>query len=182
MSRIGLKPIAVPDGVKVRLDRGSAKFEGPQGSMELAVHSAMKVSLRDGQIVVERPDDQKANKALHGLTRSLLAGAVTGVKEGYERTLDIEGVGFTAKCDGKKLTLQVGFANPVHLPVPAGLKVQAPTNQRIVIRGCDKHLVVQFAANVRRVKPPEPYKGKGIRYTGERIQRKAGKAFVSGEK
>lgn len=182
MSRIGLKPVPVPDGVKVELGSGTARFKGPKGAMELTIHSAMKVSLRDGQLIVERPDDQKANKALHGLTRSLLASAVLGVNEGYERVLEIEGVGFTGKSDGKKLTLQVGFANPVQIPIPAGVKVQTPTNQRIVVQGCDKQVVGQFAANVRRARPPEPYKGKGIRFTGERVQRKAGKAFVSGEK
>lgn len=182
MSRIGVQPIPVPDGVKVSIGKGSVKVEGPAGVVTVLVHLTMKVSQSEKQLVVERPDDQKFSRALHGLTRSLLAGAVKGVKDPYERTLDIEGVGYSAKLEGKKLALQVGYANPVHLDIPAELKVQTPTAQRIVVRGCDKHLVGQFAANVRRVRPPEPYKGKGIRYTGERIQRKAGKSFVSGEK
>jgi large subunit ribosomal protein L6 len=165
MSRIGKQPIAVPAGVTVTLTRtlATVKEEG-------------------GELHVGRPTDSKQHRSLHGLTRSLIAAAVAGVTDPYRKVLEIVGVGYTAKMQGKKITLQIGFCHPVDLAVPNGLTVEAPTNQQIVITGCDKHQVGQFAANIRKVRPPEPYNGKGIRYQGERVVRKAGKSFVSGDK
>jgi large subunit ribosomal protein L6 len=137
----------------------------------------------DGKILaVRRPSDTKQHKALHGLTRSLVASAVQGVKEPYKKVLEIVGVGYSAKMAGKTLTLQIGFCHPVKFEIPEGLSVETPTNQRIDISGCDKQQVGQFAANVRKVRKPEPYNGKGIRYRDERVIRKAGKSFVSGDK
>lgn len=186
MSRIGKQPIPLPAGVEIQVGRTEAVVKGPKGSVTLTMHPAISVKTtdRDGAKVVEvtRPNDAKPNRAAHGLVRSLIAGAVVGVKEPYRKVLEIVGTGYQAKAEPKKLTLQVGYSHPVVLPIPAGLAVETPTNQMISVTGADKRLVGQFAANVRRVRPPEPYNGKGVRYQGEHIVRKAGKSFVSGEK
>jgi large subunit ribosomal protein L6 len=168
----------------VKLSKTEATIKGPKGQVVTRIHPAIQVKAEDGGAVlsVHRPTDSKQHRALHGLTRSLLASAVAGVTEPFRKVLEIVGVGYQAKMEGAKLTLQIGFCHPVQFAIPAGLVVEAPTNQQIVITGCDKHLVGQFAANVRKVRPPEPYNGKGIRYQGEHIVRKAGKSFVSGEK
>lgn len=162
--------------------------EGPHGTLESPVPSAISiVTEEDGKVLrVVRPTDSKQHRSLHGLTRSLLASAVSGVKTPYRKVLEIVGVGYTAKIEKRQgrdtLVLQIGFCHPVDFDIPDDLKVEAPTNQRIVVEGCGKQRVGQFAADVRRVRPPEPYNGKGIRYKGERVIRKAGKSFVSGEK
>jgi len=184
MSRIGKQPIPVPDGVKVEIGKTEVKVTGPHGSVSARVHPSLTVDwTEDGKVLeVRRPTDSKQHKALHGLTRSLVASAVQGVSEPYRKALEIVGVGYTAKLAGKTLTLQIGFCHPVKFEVPDDLSVDAPTNQRINISGCDKQRVGQFAANIRKVRPPEPYNGKGIRYRGERVIRKAGKSFVSGDK
>jgi large subunit ribosomal protein L6 len=184
MSRIGRQPIALPDGVTVNIGKTSVEVKGPHGTVTALVHPSMKLIEEDGGKVlrVERPNDSKLHRSMHGLTRSLVASAVEGVHTPYKKTLEIVGVGYTAKMDGKRLTLAIGFCHPVHFVVPEGLTLETPTNQRIVVTGCNKQEVGQFAANVRRVRPPEPYNGKGIRYLNERVIRKAGKSFVSGDK
>ena len=184
MSRIGKQPIDIPDGVKVDFGKTEIKVTGPHGSVTAPLHPALSVEWTEDNKVLEvrRPTDSKQHKALHGLTRSLVASAVQGVKEPYVKVLEIVGVGYTAKMAGKTLTLQIGFCHPVKFDIPDQLEVTTPTNQRIDISGCDKQQVGQFAANVRKVRPPEPYNGKGIRYRDERVIRKAGKSFVSGDK
>jgi len=184
MSRIGKQPIAIPDGVKVDLGKTEVKVTGPHGTVTAPVHPSLTVEWTEENkvLAVNRPTDSKQHRALHGLTRSLVASAVQGVKEPYRKVLEIVGVGYTAKMAGQTLTLQIGFCHPVKFDVPDGLQVETPTNQRIDITGCDKQQVGQFAANVRKVRPPEPYNGKGIRYRDERVIRKAGKSFVSGDK
>jgi large subunit ribosomal protein L6 len=184
MSRIGRQPIALPDGVTVSIGKTSVEVKGPHGTVTALVHPSMKLIEEDGGKVlrVERPNDSKLHRSMHGLTRSLVASAVEGVHTPYKKTLEIVGVGYTAKMDGKRLTLAIGFCHPVHFEVPEGLTLETPTTQRIVVTGCNKQEVGQFAANVRRVRPPEPYNGKGIRYLNERVIRKAGKSFVSGDK
>ncbi|MHC4473231.1 MAG: 50S ribosomal protein L6 [Planctomycetota bacterium] len=184
MSRIGKQPIPVPDGVSVSVGKTGITVKGPEGTVVSPLPPAMKILTEDdGKVLrVERPTDSRQHRALHGLTRSLLASAVKGVKEPFRKILVIVGVGYNAKLEGKRLTLQIGFCHPVHFEIPEDLDVTTPTNQRIVIQGCDKQRVGQFAADIRKVRPPEPYKGKGIRYEDERVIRKAGKSFVSGEK
>lgn len=182
MSRIGKQPIPLPDGVKVSLTKTEVKVTGPKGATSAVVHPSIKVEETDGQLIVSRPTNSKQHRSLHGLTRSLIASAVVGVVDPYRKSLEIVGVGYTAKIQGTKLTLQIGFCHPVDFEIPEGLEVAAPTNQLIHVTGCDKQQVGQFAADIRKVRPPEPYNGKGIRYQGERVVRKAGKSFVSGEK
>lgn len=184
MSRIGKQPITLPDGVSVSIGKKSVEVKGPHGTVTALVHPSMKLIEEEGGKVlrVERPTDSKLHRSMHGLTRSLVAAAVEGVGTPYKKTLEIVGVGYTAKMDGKRLTLAIGFCHPVHFEVPETLTLETPTNQRIVVTGCNKQEVGQFAANIRRVRPPEPYNGKGIRYLNERVLRKAGKSFVSGDK
>lgn len=153
--------------------------KGPKGELTLNVHPNMSVALDDGQIQVSRPNDLRENRALHGLTRSLIQNMVDGVIKPFERRLTIVGVGYNASLAGNKLSLQVGFANTVVLEVPANVQVEVPAPTSVIVRSCDKQAVGQFAANVRQVRPPEPYKGKGIRYENEQVRRKAGKAFGS---
>ncbi|TWT57117.1 50S ribosomal protein L6 [Thalassoglobus neptunius] len=181
MSRIGKKPIPVADGVDVTIDSGSVRVKGKHGELALEPHPSMNV-VWDGdarEIRVERPNEQRQSRALHGLTRALIANMVAGVQEPFVRKLEIQGVGYQATLNGKELALQVGFANTIRLPVPENVSCELPSTTQIVVKSCDKHAVGQFAANIRRVRPPEPYKGKGIRYEGEHVRRKAGKAFGS---
>jgi large subunit ribosomal protein L6 len=182
MSRIGKKPVPIPAGVTAKAGSGVLSVKGPKGELTLKHHSAMKVVVDEAarQIVVSRPDDERQNKALHGLTRSLINNMVTGVVTPFERKLEIQGVGYQASVSGKTLNLQVGFANVVKLPIPPGVNCTLPDNTHITLQSADKHAVGQFAAVIRKVRPPEPYKGKGIRYEGEYVRRKAGKAFASG--
>lgn len=182
MSRIGKKPVPLPTGVAAKVSGGVLSVKGPQGELSLKYHSAMKVTVDETgkQIVVARPDDERSNKALHGLTRSLINNMVAGVVTPFERKLEIVGVGYQASVSGKTLNLQVGFANVVKLPIPTGVKCALPDNTHITLQSADKQAVGQFAAVIRKVRPPEPYKGKGIRYEGEHVRRKAGKAFASG--
>ena len=183
MSRIGKQPVAVPSGVKVAVNGQVINVEGPKGKLLFKMADGVSASLDQAknQVVVTRASDLRLHKALHGLTRSLIANMVKGVTEGYQKRLDILGVGYGAKLQGKELTLTVGFANPVKRMVPEGLTVTVPKPTQIFIQGPDKQMVGEFAAVVRRVRPPEPYKGKGIRYEGEVVKRKAGKAFVAAE-
>jgi large subunit ribosomal protein L6 len=182
MSRIGKKPIPVPAGVTVKVTDGVVTIKGTQGELTLRHHPAMRVAFEEGpkQILVSRPDDSAENKALHGLTRALVNNMVNGVVKPFEKKLEIIGVGYQASVSGKTLNLQVGFANIVKLPIPPTVKATLPDNTHIVLQSADKQAVGQFAAQIRKVRPPEPYKGKGIRYEGEHVRRKAGKAFASG--
>ena len=177
MSRVGKEPIPVPSGVDVSIDGAHVTVKGPKGTLEHDAPPSITVA-RDGEsVVVTRPDDERENRALHGLTRSLLANMVQGVNEGYVRELEIVGVGYRATAQGpSKLELQLGFSHPVHFEAPEGITFEVPQPTRISVRGCDKQLVGQVAANIRKIRKPEPYKGKGIRYADERVQRKAGKS------
>jgi large subunit ribosomal protein L6 len=183
MSRIGKRPVDLPGNVKASVEGQTVKVQGPNGTLTQPFHPAIKVKVDDGakRIVVERAGDTKQDRALHGLTRALIQNMVVGVTSGYEKKLDIIGVGYNAKLQGKELRLQVGFANPVVLPVPEGIKADLPNPTNIVLKSADKQLIGQFAAEIRRVRPPEPYNSKGIKYTDEVVRRKAGKTFVSGE-
>jgi large subunit ribosomal protein L6 len=182
MSRIGKQPIVYPATVKVNMADGKIRVEGPKGKLELAPHPAMKVNHDDKgrKIEVARPDDERTSRALHGLTRSLIANMVEGVVKGYEKRLKIEGIGYQAKLAQKALELTVGFANKIVLLPPDGVTVECPDPTTIVVKGADKQKVGQYAAEVRASRKPEPYKGKGIRYENEQVRRKEGKSFASG--
>ncbi len=180
MSRIGKNPIAVPDKVKVHLDGRTIAIEGPRGRLQWEYRPEIDVA-HDEQtktIVVTRNNDQRQSRALHGLTRALIQNMVVGVTEGYEKRLEIHGVGYLAAVQNQVLQLRVGLANELQVPIPPGLEVTCPDQQHVIVRGIDKQAVGQFAAEVRAMRKPEPYKGKGIRYYGEQIRRKQGKAMV----
>jgi large subunit ribosomal protein L6 len=176
MSRIGKQPIQVPSGVTVAVDGSTVRVKGPKGEMVQTFRPEMKIALEDGVLTVERPTESKQDRALHGLTRALLANMVTGVTTGYRKALELVGVGYKAEKKGKNLVLTVGYSHPVEYPEEAGLTITTPAPTQIVIEGIDKQRVGQAAAEIRSVRPPEPYKGKGIRYQGEHVRRKAGKA------
>ncbi len=176
MSRVGRMPIPIPPGVTVTVSGSRVEVVGPRGRLVREVHPDMDVQVRDGAIVVQRPTDQERHRALHGLTRALLANMVRGVVEGYRVELEIVGVGYRATKQGNALSLQVGFSHPVVITPPDGIQFDVPQPTRIVVSGIDKELVGQVAARLRAIRPPDPYKGKGIRYAGERIRLKPGKA------
>ena len=176
MSRIGKQPVAVPSGVDVKLDGAHLVVKGPKGQLERDVHPEMHVSVDDGEVNVTRPSDKKEHRALHGLTRALINNMVTGVTEGFERRLEIVGVGYRAEPKGKGLKLSLGFSHTIDYPAPDGIEFELPQPTNIVVRGIDKQKVGQVAAEIRAFRPPEPYKGKGVRYAGEHVRRKAGKA------
>jgi large subunit ribosomal protein L6 len=177
MSRVGRTPITVPGGVTVTLDERIVTVAGPQGSLTRSLPGAITIRQEDSTLLVERPDDQRQNRALHGLTRSLVANMVTGVTSGFSKDLEIVGVGYRAIAKGpSSLELALGFSHPVTVEAPEGVVFEVPTQTRIVVRGIDKEKVGQVAADIRKLRKPEPYKGKGIRYAGERVIRKAGKA------
>jgi large subunit ribosomal protein L6 len=178
MSRIGVKPVAIPSGVAISVKDGSVRVKGPKGELDAPIGRGFELAVDDAKktVTVKRPGDQRQDRARHGLYRALINNMLVGVSTGFQRNLEIEGVGYNAKAEGKKLTLNIGFANPVTFEIPAGLTIETPKPTQIHIKGASKQLVGQFAANVRKIRPPEPYKGKGIRYEGEVIQRKAGKA------
>jgi large subunit ribosomal protein L6 len=175
MSRIGRKPIEVPDGVTVSLGPGRVTVNGPKGELATAVSERMQVAEDDGTVTVTRPTDRGPDRALHGLTRSLIANMVVGVTDGFERQLEIQGVGYRAKLAGKALELSVGYSHPVTIQAPDGIEFEVPQPTQVIVRGIDKQLVGETAARIRRTRPPEPYKGKGIRYAGEQVRRKVGK-------
>ena len=179
MSRIGKKPVPVGKA-KVTISDRHVAVEGPKGKLEVDVHPAISVALDNDkkELVVTRPDDEKQSKALHGLTRALLANMVEGVTNGYTKALEIQGVGYKAEMKGKSIVLSVGYANTIAVPIPAGVTVTLDGPTKITVTGPDKQLVGQFASDVRRVRKPEPYKGKGIRYQGEVVKIKPGKAFA----
>ena len=176
MSRIGKQPIAIPDGVSVEVGEGLVTVKGPGGELSQRVVRDMRVIVDGGEVRVERPSDERDHRSLHGLTRSLIANMVEGVTKGYEKRLEIQGVGYRAALKGSELELQVGFSHPMTMSPPAGIEFEVPAPNRIVVKGIDKQLVGEIAANVRKVRKPEPYKGKGIRYEGEYVRKKAGKA------
>lgn len=176
MSRIGKLPIQISDKVTVDVaDDNTVTVKGPKGELNKQFAPQMKIEVKDGSIEVSRPDEQKSNRALHGLTRALLANMVTGVTEGFSRKLEIIGVGYKAEMKGKKLLLNLGFAHPIILAVPKSIAIQTPSPTEIIVSGTDKESVGLVAAKIRSFKKPEPYKGKGIRYAGEFVRRKAGK-------
>lgn len=181
MSRIGKKPITVPADVTVTVATGKITVKGKHGELHLAPHQKVAVAYDAGTRVlsVTRPDDARESRALHGLTRALLNNMVEGVSKPFEKKLEIQGVGYQAALSGKTLTLQVGFANAIKLTVPTGVTCEVPDPTHINVRGVDKQAVGQFAADIRSVRPPEPYKGKGVRYANERVRKKAGKAMGS---
>jgi len=177
VSRIGRKPIPIPEGVEVKIEGNRVTVKGPKGELSRTFHPDMIISVQDGQIVVSRPSDDRRHRALHGLTRSLLANMVTGVTQGYRKQLELVGVGYRAEMRGENLVLHVGFSHPVEIKPPPGITFSVEGRYKIInVDGIDKELVGEWAARIRRVRKPEPYKGKGIRYVGERVRRKAGKA------
>jgi len=175
MSRIGKKPIPVPDTVTVTIEPEIVRVAGPGGQLEERINRDISVEKSDGELLVKRPTDRGEHRALHGLTRSLLANMVHGVTTGYEKRLEIQGVGYRAQLKGKNLELAVGYSHPVPITAPQGIEFEVPQPTRVVVKGISKQLVGETAAIVRKQRPPEPYKGKGIRYEGEHVQRKVGK-------
>jgi large subunit ribosomal protein L6 len=181
MSRIGIKPIPVPNGVTVTIgDNNEVTVKGPKGELSGSLSPRMKIAQEDGTLTVSRPNDARENKALHGLTRSLLNNMVVGVTDGYTKVLEIQGVGYRAQVNGRNLVLNVGYSHPVIMEPPEGITFAVETNTRVIVSGIDKQMVGEQAAKIRIVRPPEPYKGKGIRYQGEYVRRKAGKAGKAG--
>ena len=170
-------PIEVPEGVQVELNGAHARIKGPKGELERTFRSEMTIRLQENVLTVERPSDAPKMRAIHGLTRSLLNNMVVGVSEGFEKTLEVHGVGYRPELDGSDLVLNVGYSHPVRISPPEGISFEVDQRARMIrVLGCDKEMVGQVAADVRKVRPPEPYKGKGIRYQGERVRHKAGKA------
>lgn len=181
MSRIGRQPIAVPAGVEVKIDGSTVSVKGPKGTLTRTVHNNMKVELNGAEITVTRPDDSNLNKSLHGLTRTLIANMVEGVTKGYSKELEINGVGYRAAKQGKDLVLNIGYSHQVTVSEIDGITIDVPSPNKVVISGPDKQKVGQFAAEIREKRPPEPYKGKGIKYVDEHIRRKEGKAGKGGK-
>jgi large subunit ribosomal protein L6 len=175
MSRIGKQPIAIPEGVTIDARPGHVSVKGPKGELSQAVSRAMKVEVDDGTLTVSRPTDRGEHRALHGLTRSLIANMVEGVTGGFEKRLEIQGVGYRAQLKGKALEMALGYSHPVTLEAPEGIEFEVPQPTEVVVRGIDKQLVGETAARIRKSRPPEPYKGKGVRYAGEYVARKVGK-------
>jgi len=182
MSRIGRLPITVPSGVDVAIDGRTVTVTGPKGSLSRALHPDMTISREEGTLVVTRPTEQKAHKQLHGLTRTLVNNMVVGVTDGYRKGLEITGVGYRAALNGRRLTLNLGYSHPIEIDPPEGITFEVENPTRLAVVGIDKELVGQVAAQVRQTRKPEPYKGKGVRYSGEYIRRKAGKAGKIGGK
>jgi large subunit ribosomal protein L6 len=175
MSRIGRLPISLPSGVTVKLVDGLVEVKGPKGTLSTKLPETIKIEIGDGELKLERPDDKKQSRALHGLARALTANLVTGVTAGFEKALQIQGVGYRASVSGNTLNLLLGFSHPVDMPIPKGLAVKVENGTELVVEGMDKQAVGQFAANIRSKRPPEPYKGKGVRYRDEHVRRKVGK-------
>lgn len=176
MSRVGNKPVDLPQGVDVKVDGSVVKVKGSKGELERLFHERIGFDVAEGVVTVTRPDDARESRALHGLSRALLHNMVVGVSDGFRKELEIQGVGYRAAMKGSNLELLVGFSHPVLVEPPEGITFEVPEQTKIIISGIDKELVGQVAANVRKIRPPEPYKGKGIRYAGEYVRRKAGKA------
>ena len=181
MSRIGRLPIAIPAGIDVAVDGSTVTVKGPLGTLTRTVNSIISVEVKDGQVLVTRPNDGKEARSLHGLTRTLIANMVEGVNTGYKKELEINGIGYRAAMEGKDLVMNIGYSHKVVMTQPEGIKIEVPAPNKIVISGPDKQKVGQFAAEVREKRPPEPYKGKGIKYVDEYIRRKEGKAGKGGK-
>ena len=175
MSRIGKMPVKIPAGVEVKLNGHDMTVKGPNGTLSASFHRNMTIAKDGATIIVTRPDDEKLNRSLHGLTRALIANMVTGVTKGFEKKLEIVGVGFRAQKQGKKIVLTLGYSHPVEIEEPKGITIEVPTQNTIIVKGADKQLVGEIAAQIRSKRPPEPYKGKGIKYADEFIIRKEGK-------
>jgi large subunit ribosomal protein L6 len=175
MSRIGRKPIPVPAGVTISIEPELVRVNGPKGELTERVHRDITVAQEDGELVVTRPTDRGEHRALHGLTRSLVANMVVGVTDGYQKVLEIQGVGYRAALKGRDLELALGYSHPVAIKAPDGIEFEVPQPTRVIVKGISKQLVGEIAANIRKQRPPEPYKGKGIRYEGEYVARKVGK-------
>lgn len=178
MSRIGKNPVTVPKEAKVEINERIISVEGPKGKLTREIPRGLSVEHKEGKIFVTRSSDTKFTKALHGLTRVLIANMIKGVIEGYSKQLEIVGVGFRAEVKGDKLTMQLGFSHPVNFPIPKDIKIETPKQTQIVVSGIDKEKVGEIASEIRRIFPPEPYKGKGIRYAGEFVKKKVGKAIT----
>lgn len=176
MSRIGLKPITIPAGVDVNVNGTTVTVKGPNGTLSMDAHPNMTVSIEGSEVIVSRPNDDKENRSLHGLTRTLIHNMIVGVTEGFKKNLEVNGVGYRVQMQGNNLVMNLGFSHQFTMEAPEGIKVECPSANAIVISGADKQMVGQFAAQVREKRPPEPYKGKGIKYAEEHIRRKEGKA------
>ena len=176
MSRIGKMPVEIPSGVEIAVDGQSVRVKGPKGELARTFHERVAISVEDGVATIDRVDDERESRALHGLSRALLANMVEGVSQGFRKELEIQGVGYRAALKGRDLDMQLGFSHPVAFSAPDGITFEVPEQTKIVVSGIDKEQVGQVAANIREIRPPEPYKGKGIRYAGEYVRRKAGKA------
>lgn len=176
LSRIGKLPVSIPQGVKIEQQGNTLVVTGPKGTLSQEIHPEMRLKVEDAQIVVERPSEGKQHRSLHGLTRSLVQNLVTGANEGFVRKLAIVGVGYRAEVKGKGVALYLGYSHPIYFSPPEGIKIETPTQTNIVVSGIDKQLVGEVAAKIRSFRPPEPYKGKGVRYEEEHVRRKAGKA------
>ena len=176
MSRIGLKPITIPAGVDVNVNGTTVTVKGPNGTLSMDAHPNMTVSIEGSEVIVSRPNDDQENRSLHGLTRTLIHNMIVGVTEGFKKNLEVNGVGYRVQMQGNNLVMNLGFSHQVTMEAPEGIKVECPSANAIVISGADKQMVGQFAAQVREKRPPEPYKGKGIKYAEEHIRRKEGKA------
>ena len=182
MSRIGRQPIAVPAGVEVKIEGSSVSVKGPKGETSRVLNKDMIIKLEDSTITVDRPTDNKEHRSMHGLTRTLISNMVVGVTKGFSRTLEINGVGYRAAKSGNKLNLTLGFSHPLELDPPTGVTIEVPQPKRIVVMSISKEAVGSFAAKIRSYREPEPYKGKGIKYEGEVVRRKVGKAGAKGKK
>lgn len=176
MSRVGRAPITLPKGVDLKASEGSVKIKGPKGDLEVVISTRISVTIEDGVVTLERPSDHRNDRAQHGLARSLVANAVAGVSDGFQKNLEIQGVGFRCQMKGSDLELSLGYSHPVVITPPDGITIQAPEPTKITVSGIDKQLVGQVAANIRAVRPPDHYHGKGVRYAGEHVKLKAGKA------
>lgn len=175
MSRIGLKPIEIPEGVEVKLDGNKVSVKGPKGELSKEIHQDIIVKLEDNVLTLERPSDLKEHRSLHGTSRTMIANMVEGVTKGFEKSLEITGVGYRAQMQGNKLVVNAGYSHPVEIDAIDGIEIEVPKNTELTVKGIDKELVGAVAANIRAIRPPEPYKGKGIRYVGEYVRRKEGK-------
>jgi len=176
MSRIGRLPIDVPGAVTVTIDGQAVNVKGPKGELSLVVKEPIEVKLEEGQVLVTRPDDERASRSLHGLTRTLIANQIIGVTQGYEKSLEVVGTGYRVQSKGAGVEFALGFSHPVNVEPPAGITFEVEGNNKLTVRGIDKQAVGEVAANIRKIRKPEPYKGKGVRYAGEVVRRKAGKS------
>jgi large subunit ribosomal protein L6 len=179
LSRVGKKPISAPSGVKVKIDQNEVCVAGPKGELKREIHPSLKVEMCENEIVVSRSSNSKFHKSLHGLSRALIANMVEGVTNGYRKVLEIQGIGYKAELKGKKVNLSLGFSHPILFAPPEGIKIDVEGSNKILVSGIDKELVGLVAAKIRSFRPPEPYKGKGIRYEGEFVRKKAGKAAAT---